>query len=226
MTEWDRGPENQDPQETLGESAGQAEEAPDLAQDESLSAVPGSAHVDHAPSSDSSFGRWLIETVVLVALAFALAQGIKAYVVQPFIIPTGSMIPTIEIGDRILADKLVFRFTREPQAGDIVVFDDPSDQHPQLIKRVIAVAGQTVDIRDGKVVVDGETLDEPYTYGKETVPGTEDLPVTVPDGELWLMGDNRPESGDSRFFGSRPVSSVRGRAFWTYWPPNRFGKLQ
>jgi signal peptidase I len=180
---------------------------------------------DKTPERETSLARWLVETALLVALAFALAQGIKTFIVQPFVIPTGSMIPTIEIGDRVLADKLVFRFVREPERGDIVVFDDPSGQHPQLIKRVIATEGETVDVQDGKVLVDGEVLDEPYTYGKQTDPGSVSLPVTIGDGEVWLMGDNRPESGDSRFFGARPVSTVRGRAFWTYWPPSRFGDL-
>ena len=175
---------------------------------------------------ESSFVRWLVETVVLIALAFALAQGIKTFVVQPFVIPTGSMIPTIEIGNRVLADKIVYRFVREPEAGDIVVFDDPSGQHPQLIKRVIAVAGQQVDIRDGKVLVDGKAIEEPYIHGKENIPGTVALPANVGAGEVWLMGDNRPESGDSRYFGPQPVTAVRGRAFWTYWPLSLFGRLQ
>ena len=175
---------------------------------------------------ETSVGRWLIETAVLVALAFALAQGIKAFIIQPFMIPTGAMIPTSEIGDRVLADKMVFRFFREPKVGDIVVFDDPNAQLPQLIKRVIATEGQTVDVRDGKVWVDGKALDEPYTHGKPTEPLSYPLPVTVPKGYVWLMGDNRPESGDARIFGPQPVKIVRGRAFWTYWPPKHFGKLQ
>lgn len=182
---------------------------------------------DDAPRrQETSFGRWLVETVLLVALAFALAQGIKTFLVQPFVIPTGSMIPTIEIGDRVLADKLVYRFFREPQRGDIVVFDDPTGSHPQLIKRVIATEGQTVDVRDGQVFVDGDAIDEPYTHGKRSDPQTVELPVTVAAGHVWLMGDNRPQSGDSRSFGEMPVEAVRGRAFWTYWPPGRFGKLQ
>jgi len=177
-------------------------------------------------TEETSFGRWLIETVILVALAFALAQGIRAFVIQPFVIPTGSMIPTIEIGDRVLAEKVSYRFFDEPAAGDIVVFDDPTGEHPQLIKRVIATEGQTVDVRDGSVFVDGEELVEPYTHGKPTDPGEVALPVTVPAGYVWLMGDNRPNSGDSRFFGPRPVETVKGRAFWTYWPLSRFGTLQ
>jgi len=177
-------------------------------------------------AEETSFGRWLIETVLLVALAFALAQGIKTFLVQPFVIPTGSMIPTIEIGDRVLADKLSYRFTDGPQVGEIVVFDDPTGTHPQLIKRVIATQGQVVDVKDGQVWVDGRPLDEPYTYGKRTDPGTVPFPLTVPEGSVWLMGDNRPDSGDSRFFGPRPVETVRGRAFWTYWPPSHFGPLE
>ncbi len=179
-----------------------------------------------AMEQETSLGRGLLEAFLLIALAFALAQGIKYFVVQPFVVPTGSMIPTIEIGDRFLADKMVYRFFREPEVGDVVVFDDPEGVHAQLVKRVIAVEGQTVDVRDGKVWVDGEPLDEPYTYGKETLPGTVALPITLGPGQLWLMGDNRPQSGDSRFFGPQPTSAVRGRAFWTYWPTSRFGKLE
>lgn len=179
-----------------------------------------------SPTEQTSVGRWLLETALLVLAAFVLAQGIKAFIVQPFVIPTGSMRPTILEQDRVLAEKLTYRFSREPQPGDVVVFDDPMAQHPQLIKRVVAVAGQTVDVRDNTVYVDGEPLTEPYTHGKPTTPGTVELPVTVPEGYVWLMGDNRPNSGDSRFFGPRPVSTVRGRAMWTYWPLSRFGALE
>lgn len=185
---------------------------------------------DVPDTQETSFGRWLVETIVLVALAFALAQGIKAFLIQPFVIPTGSMIPTIEIGDRVLAEKVTYRWIRKPQYGEIVVFDDPQAQRPQLIKRVIATEGQVVDLKDGKVVVDGKELDEPYTYGKPSLPldttgRVVTFPFTVPDGHVWLMGDNRTNSGDSRVFGARPLESIRGRAFWTYWPPSRFGDL-
>ncbi len=198
--------------------------APESAVLEAVDDVRDSGPV--ADTSDTSFGRWLLETALLVLLAFALAQGIKAFLIQPFVIPTGSMRPTIMENDRVLAEKITYRFARAPRPGDIVVFDDPLAQHPQLIKRVIAVAGQTVDIKNDMVYVDGEPVDEPYVHGKPTLPGTVTMPVTVPEGQVWLMGDNRPNSGDSRFFGPRPVASVRGRAFWTYWPPSRFGALR
>lgn len=193
---------------------------------EPTSEEPSITDTDQRERGGDSVGRWLVETAVLILLAFALAQGIKSFVVQPFVIPTGSMRPTIIEEDRVLAEKITYRFNREPQVGDIVVFDDPLGEHPQLIKRVIAVGGQTVDVQDGAVVIDGQALSERYTHGAPTEPGSIELPVTVPDGYVWLMGDNRPNSGDSRFFGPRPVNTVRGRAFWTYWPPSRFGTLQ
>lgn len=170
------------------------------------------------------FGRWLIETALMIALAFLLAQGIKTFVIQPFVIPTGSMEPTIVSGDRVLAEKISLRF-RDVRTGEIVVFDDPTGRHPQLIKRVIAVEGQTVDIRDGSVVVDGTPLDEPYVHGKVTDQGTVPLPITLANDQVWLMGDNRPNSGDSRFMGPIDESMVRGRAFSIYWPVSRISTL-
>ena len=180
-----------------------------------------------AKKEETSFARWLIETLLLVLAAFLLAQGIKTFLIQPFVIPTGSMISTIEIGDRVLAEKISYRFLRDPESGDIVVFDDPTGQKPQLIKRVIATAGQTVDIQEGAVFVDGAKLDEPYLDpGIQTEPGSVQLPITIPDGMVWLMGDNRPNSGDSRFIGPQPISEIQGRAIWTYWPLSRFGDLE
>lgn len=178
-------------------------------------------------SGDDSEGgmlRWILETVLMVVLAVALATGIKAYVVQPFVIPTGSMESTILIGDRVLAEKITYHF-REPQPGDVIVFDDPTARHPQLIKRIIAVGGQTIDIHDDSVYVDGKKLDEPYVHGLPTTTGTERMPFLVPEGYVWVMGDNRPNSGDSRFIGPQPVSAILGRAFCIYWPIEHWSGL-
>lgn len=179
-----------------------------------------------AVSSDKppSFLRWLGELVLMVVLAFALASGIRTFVIQPYVIPTGSMIPTIEIGERVLANKFIYRFST-PKPGDIVVFDDPTGSVPTLIKRVIAVGGQTLDIREGAVWVDGKKLNEPYTYGKLTEPGDVAMPITIPAGQVFLMGDNRPNSHDARYFGPQPVSIIRGQAFLRYWPLKRVAKL-
>jgi len=179
-------------------------------------------------TGETSFGRWLLETVLLVLLAFAIAFGIRTFLVEPFIVPTGSMIPTIQIGNRVLAEKITYRFVRSPRYGDIVVFPDPKGEHPHLIKRVIAVGGQTVDLKKGKVLVDGHELVEPYTHGLPSVPLSDEFqfPLTVPAGDLWVMGDNRTNSGDSRIFGPIPAAEVQGHAVWTYWPLNAFGRLQ
>jgi signal peptidase I len=191
--------------------------------DSGASAAPAATQ-----KQEQSFGRWLIETAVLVALAFALAYGIRTLLVEPFIVPTGSMIPTIQIGNRVLAEKVSFRFVREPRYGDIVVFPDPKGEHPHLIKRVIATGGQTVDLRNGKVFVDGQQLDEPYTHGQPSFPLMSEIsfPLEVPAGDIWVMGDNRTNSGDSRVFGPITVKSVEGHAVWTYWPLSAFGGLQ
>lgn len=186
----------------------------------SAPATPKSSEHEESPG----LLRWLLETIVMIALAFVLAQGIKTFLVQPFVIPTGSMEPTIMIGDRVLAEKISLRFG-EPEVGDVVVFNDPTGRHEQLIKRVVAVEGQEIDIREGAVYIDGERLDEPYLHGVKTDVGSEPMPQTIPDGYVWLMGDNRPNSGDSRFLGAQPISAIKGRAVATYWPLGRIGKL-
>ncbi|MDO8915073.1 MAG: signal peptidase I [Coriobacteriia bacterium] len=172
-------------------------------------------------SSDTmSFGRWLLELAVLLVLAWALAWGIKSYVVQPFIIPSSSMEPTLIISDRVLVNRFIYRFTK-PAPGDIVVFVSPEEGNIDLIKRVIAVGGQTIDIRDGKVFVDGTQRVEPFVNAAYPDHYDADAPFTVPEGSVYVMGDNRPNSKDSRYIGAQPVSRILGRAFAIYWPLGR-----
>ena len=92
--------------------------------------------------------RWIVETVVMVVVAFFLAQGVRAYAVAPFIVPSESMVPTMQISDRFLADRFTYRFLRQPKQGDIVIFDEPGGSRT-FVKRVIATQGQKVDVRDG-----------------------------------------------------------------------------
>lgn len=176
------------------------------------------------PREETSLARWLAELIAMVALAFLLAGLIRTFVVQPYVVPTGSMIPTIEIGDRVIANKFVYRFA-DPKPGDIVVLDDPTGSVTTLIKRVIATEGQVVDLQDGHVVVDGVILDEPYTHGLPTEPQAITMPYTVPADSVWLMGDNRTNSQDSRYFGAVPLSGVRGKAIWRFWPIDRIGGM-
>ena len=145
-----------------------------------------------------------------------LAQLTKALVFQPLVVPTGSMEPAIRIGDRVIVSKT----SGSPSAGDIVALDDPNGHSLLMVKRVVAMCGQTVDIKDGAVWVDGARLDEPYVNGKLSEPGTVALPVQVPEGYLWVMGDNRGNSGDSRFYGPVSLSDVSGKVAAIYWPPN------
>lgn len=167
--------------------------------------------------------RSILETVLLVVAAFALAMGIKTYVVQPFLIPSGSMERTLLVGDRVLVNKFIYRM-RTPHAGDVVVFLSPEDPDVDFIKRVVAVAGQTVEVKEGVVYVDGVARTEPFV--DRAVPDTSTFKaVTVPAGYVWLMGDNRSNSRDSRFFGPRPVADVLGQAFCVYWPLDRVRPL-
>lgn len=190
-----------------------------------VNGAPATVDVPEEGERPISFARWLLELVAMVALAFILAAGIRTFIVQPYVIPSGSMIPTIELQDRVIANKFIYRFT-DPKRGDIVVLDDPTGSVNTLIKRVIAVGGETVDLIGGQVVVDGVVLDEPYTHGLPSEPMIQEMPYTVPEGHVWLMGDNRTNSADSRVFGSVPLSEIKGRAIIRFWPPERIGLME
>ncbi|NLG86526.1 MAG: signal peptidase I [Firmicutes bacterium] len=154
-----------------------------------------------------------------VFLAIVLALFIITFVVQSFIVTGPSMEPTLKSGERLLINKFIYRFT-EPTRGNIVVFHPLARPREDYIKRVIAVAGETVEIRDGKVWVNGTALIEPYikepTYGQFG-------PVRVPRGKIFVLGDNRNNSQDSRYkeVGLVPLSSVIGKAMLRYWPLSR-----
>ena len=151
-----------------------------------------------------------------VLLAVVLALFIITFVVQSFIVTGPSMEPTLRSGERLLINKFVYRFT-DPARGNIVVFHPLARPREDYIKRVIAVAGETVEIRDGKVWVDGTALIEPYikepTYGQFG-------PVRVPRGKIFVLGDNRNNSQDSRYkeVGLVSLNSVIGKAMIRYWP--------
>lgn len=168
-------------------------------------------------TNETGFVRWMLELVAMVALAFGLALAIKTWIVQPFVVPSGSLEPTIQVGDRVLVNKFVYRF-RTPQRGEIVVFSDPYGKLPALIKRVVAVGGDTIDIKDGHLWINGKEQIEPYVHGQPTMLGTVRMPLTIPSGDVFLMGDNRTNSADARWFGPQPLSRVEGEAFCVYWP--------
>ena len=175
---------------------------------------------------------WL-DFLLTLALAVVLALLVRRYVAETYAIPSGSMIETIQVGDRVLGEKLSLRW-KQPEPGEIITFADPEDPATTLIKRVVATEGQVVDLRDGFVYVDGVMLSEPYTCGQPSnvLNGhaailTENVafPYQVPAGHLWVMGDNRTNSLDSRYFGAIPVASVTSRAVCIYWPLDNIGVL-
>ncbi|MFE5861012.1 signal peptidase I [Streptomyces virginiae] len=199
------------------------------------------------------------ELPLLIGIALLLALLIKTFLLQAFSIPSASMQNTLQMGDRVLVDKLTPWFGSEPERGEVVVFHDPADwlsgqptpepnifqqvlskiglmpdaSEKDLIKRVIAVGGDTVECKKGgPVVVNGKKLDEPYIYPGNTA--CDDLPfgpITVPKGKVWVMGDHRQNSEDSRYHqqdstkGFVPVDKVVGRAVVVAWPVTRWATL-
>lgn len=163
--------------------------------------------------------REFIESIVF---AVALAAFVIVFIVQGFYIPSGSMRTTLMEGDRILVNKFIYRFT-DPIRGDIVVFKYPPDEKRIFIKRIIAVGGETVEIRDAKVYIDGKELAEPYL---KVVMEGDFAPVKVPANSFFVMGDNRNESDDSRYWGFVPRKNVVGEAFLIYFPFNRIQLLE
>ena len=170
-----------------------------------------------------------------LAVAFVLALFIRTFIVQAFKIPSGSMLPTLQIGDHILVNKFrygirlpllgerVVKFA-DPRRGDIIVFVYPVDPHKDFIKRVIGEPGDTVEIRHKQIYVNDQKIDDPYGHfvdgpGDQSrlMPRDNYGPVTVPPDKVFVMGDNRDRSYDSRFWGFVPLDDVKGKAFVIYW---------
>lgn len=185
---------------------------------------------DHAQKKGGRQLSAVGEALAFAAVVVVLSVAVLPNALQAYAIPSSSMAGTINEGDRVYSEKISYLFSN-PEAGDIVTFADPMQQQRTLIKRVIATEGQTIDLRFGDVYVDGEKLDEPYVKGQQTFPlqtayGVDiAYPYTVPAGCVWVMGDNRGDSLDSRHFGAVPVSSVIGKAVLTYWPLPRIGLI-
>ena len=216
--------------------------------------LPGAKLADHADQSGrKSLVREYAEAIIVAML---LAFAIRVFVVQAFKIPSGSMIPTLQIGDHILVSKLSYGlqwptdckvlwsfppvncYTSEtivmfgkPQRGDIIVFRFPEDEEKDFIKRIVGLPGDTVQLRNKVVLVNGQPLDD-KAFTQRIDPGVIDGtinprdnfgPVTVPEGSYFVMGDNRDQSLDSRFWGYVREEKIRGKAFRIYWSWNGQG---
>jgi signal peptidase I len=195
----------------------------------------GASQPGPEPASKRRTGRsWLIELAVIVVVVLGASFLVRTFVVQTFYIPSGSMIPTLQVGDRILVDKLSYHLHGVGR-GDIVVFSKPPLEQQNindLVKRVIGLPGETISSVDGQVTINGKVLPEPWlqpgvktTPGPNPVPFNLDKPYKIPAGEYFVMGDNRTDSEDSRWFGPIPRSLIVGRAFVRIWPLSHLGGL-
>lgn len=172
-----------------------------------------------------SFLLDFVETIVISLAIFVL---VYLFLFQPHQVDGRSMEPTFEHGEYILTDKISYRFN-PPNRGDVVVFHAPQDEKTDFIKRVVGVPGDTVQLKAGYVILNGQPLNEVYLGNITTPPGrflSEGTSLTVPENNLFVMGDNRHYSSDSREWGFVPFSNVVGRAFFRYWPPQVFGLIK
>ena len=167
---------------------------------------------------------WLRETVESAVIAFFIAFVIIIFVVQSFWIPSGSMEPNFHIGDRISAYKLFYGINNVKR-GDVIIFKFPLNPRKNFIKRAIGLPGDEIRIEDKKVYINGKLLNEPYVVHRDTgnvgFPRDQYGPIKVPSDSLFMMGDNRDSSDDSRYWGFVPAENIVGEAFLRYWPPWR-----
>ena len=176
------------------------------------------------------------EWIESIIIAFILAMFIRTFVIQAFKIPTGSMRPTLLEGDAILVNKFIYGakipFTnwslpevRKPRRGDVIVFIYPNDYKKDFIKRLVAVGGETVEIKNGTVYINDKPLDDPvfnqkYYYNRGEY-GAISKKITVPTDSFFVLGDNSASSQDSRYWGFVPKKNILGKALIIYWPPQR-----
>ena len=185
--------------------------------------------------------RVIREWVESIVIAVVLALFIRAFFIQAFKIPSGSMRPTLQEGDKIMVNKLVFGpkipFTnyripglRKPRRGDIIVFIYPEDPKKDFIKRLVAVGRETIEISNGNILIDGEAIDAPpemlkfYYYNRGSY-GREGKAISIPEDSYFVLGDNSNSSRDSRYWGFVPKDNIIGRAMFIWWPPWRIQTL-
>jgi signal peptidase I len=185
-----------------------------------VEAPPEADPEEPPPTTEGRGVRNLVEWVAIVVGALAVALLVKTFLIQAFFIPSLSMFPTLDEGDRVLVNKLSYRL-HDVHRGDLVVFERPEGQPESdikdLIKRVIGLPGEMIEAREGVIYIDGEELDESDYLVEGTT--TDNLPrQEIPDGHVFVMGDNRGDSADSRVFGPIDEDTIVGRAFVKVWP--------
>ncbi len=167
--------------------------------------------------------RTLLELPVILLISFALVFGfVRPVIAAPFYVGSESMVPTLKVWDRVLINKLAYDLG-EPERGDIVLFQSPKGGEDPLIKRIVGLPGDTIKVRRDKLFVNGEPQREPYVNGKYRKLQGPYGPRTVPEDHVFVMGDNRGNSQDSRYFGPVPEENLIGEALFRFWPPGRVG---
>ncbi|WP_434510933.1 signal peptidase I [Desulfitobacterium sp. AusDCA] len=175
-------------------------------------------------STKKSIGRTVLDYIEIIVFALVLSWGLRSTVVEASVIPTPSMLPTIQLQDRVVVDKIAFKFSNINR-GDIIVFRPPSEvdsSGTDWIKRVIGLPGETVEIKNGKVFINGSELSELYEMEK---PNYTYGPTIVPENSYFVLGDNRNQSLDSHYWGALPKDNIVGRALIRIWPLKNFGYL-
>lgn len=164
----------------------------------------------------TNLGEEIKDWIISILIAIVLAFFIRYFIVELYMVEGPSMRPTLVNGERLVVNKFIYRF-KTPERGEILVFRYPRDPSRDFIKRVIAVAGDTVEIKDGRVFLNGQLLNEPYIL--ERTRGSYPI-ATVPEGHIYVMGDNRNNSEDSRFkdVGFVPLELIKGKAVTVFWP--------
>jgi signal peptidase I len=172
----------------------------------------------------SKLMKSILEWIALIVIAWLISFVIRMFIFDTRIVPTGSMLPTIQLEDRVIFDKLFYHFDTL-ERGDIIMFQPPpaSGESDDLVKRIIGLPGETIEVREGKVWINGKALEEPYlnqapkyTYG----------PIEIPEGTYFMMGDNRNNSKDSHIWGVLPKENIKGRVLLRYWPLKEFGVVR
>lgn len=168
--------------------------------------------------------RFLVEMLEIVLIAFALSWVLRTYVVEPRKIPSPSMVPTIQVGDQVIVDKFYFKYFDHIRSGDIIVFRPPPEAHStkDFIKRVVGLPGDKIEIKNQMTYINDKPLYEPYITAQSK---NNFGPVVVPKDSVFVMGDNRNNSDDSRVWGFLPMQNITARTLFRYWPLSHFGVL-
>jgi len=174
--------------------------------------------------------RLVREYAESLLIAAVLALIIRTFIVTPFKIPTSSMEPTLLPGDKIFVSRFIYRF-RAPERGDVIVFRYPENPRRDFIKRLVAFGGETIEIADEKLVIDGEVVDNPEIFQKlqyynRGAYGAQDAQITIPKDCYFVLGDNSASSRDSRYWGFVPRKFLLGKAFVIWWPPTRMRPIR